>query len=259
MRNTIEQRFSVAGRVALVTGAGSGIGAHFATMLAEHGVRVAVAGRRMDRLEEVASNINSEGGSAIACVMDVSDRDSIKRAFDAIEDRWGAVDILVNNAGQTSRTSFVDMAPEEWTSVIDVNLSAPYFVSKEMAVRLIAKGQKGAVVNIASILGKGAIQNFSSYGTSKGALIQLTKYLAMDLLPHHIRVNAIAPGYFPSEMTNPFFETDLGKQAIASLPPKRLGRVEELDGALLLLVSEAGSYINATTITVDYGHSERLS
>jgi NAD(P)-dependent dehydrogenase (short-subunit alcohol dehydrogenase family) len=259
MMKTHEQRFSVSGRVAMVTGASSGIGAHFAAMLAAHGAKVAVVGRRLDRLEQVAQSIRAAGGAAMAGVMDVSDRDSIKQSFSAIEAAFGAVDLLVNNAGQTSRTTFVDMQDEEWTSVIDVNLSAPYFVSKEMAVRLIAKGQPGAIVNIASILGKGAMQNFSSYGTSKGALIQLTKYLAMDLLPHHIRVNAIAPGYFPSEMTNPFFESELGKQAIASLPPKRLGRLEELDGALLLLASEAGSYINASTITVDYGHSERLS
>jgi len=259
MMKTNEKRFSVTGRVALVTGAGSGIGAHLATMLAAQGAKVAVVGRRLDRLEEVAETIRASGGTAMAGVMDVSDRHSIKQSFDEIEAGLGVVDVLVNNAGQTSRTSFVEMQDEEWTSVIDVNLSAPYFVSKEMAVRLIAKGQQGSIVNIASILGKGAMQNFSSYGTSKGALIHLTKYLAMDLLPHHIRVNAIAPGYFPSEMTNPFFESELGQQAIASLPPKRLGRLEELDGALLLLASEAGSYINASTITVDYGHSERLS
>jgi NAD(P)-dependent dehydrogenase (short-subunit alcohol dehydrogenase family) len=256
---TIDSHFSVAGRVALVTGGGTGIGAHFSALLAAYGAKVAVVGRRLNRLETVVAQINAAGGQAMACMMDVADRDSIKRSFDDIEARLGTVDLLINNAGQTSRTTFVDMLPEEWTSVIDVNLSAPYFVSKEMAVRLVAKGQPGSIVNIASILGKGAMQNFSSYGTSKGALIHLTKYLAMDLLPNHIRVNAIAPGYFPSEMTNPFFETELGKQAIASLPPKRLGRLEELNGALLLLVSDAGSYMNATTITVDYGHSERLS
>lgn len=256
---TNEQRFSVAGRIALVTGGGTGIGAHFAAVLAAAGAKVAVAGRRLGRLEDVAGAINHAGGKAVASVMDVSDRDSIRHAFDDIEARLGTVDLLVNNAGQTSRTSFVEMSEEEWTSVIDVNLSAPYFVSKEMAKRLIARGQPGAIVNIASILGKGAMPNFSSYGTSKGALIQLTKYLALDLLPNGIRVNAIAPGYFPSEMTDPFFESDLGKQAIASLPPKRLGRLNELDGPLLLLASDAGSYINATTITVDYAHSERLS
>lgn len=256
---TMEQRFTVAGRVALVTGGGTGIGAHFAAVLAAAGAKVAVSGRRRDRLEVVAAAINEAGGEAFACVMDVSDKGSMKRGFDEIEARLGTVDVLVNNAGQTSRTTLVDMTDEDWNAVIDVNLSAPYFLSKEMAIRLIAKGQPGSIVNIASILGKGAVPNFSSYGTSKGALIQLTKYLAIDLLPNAIRVNAIAPGYFPSEMTDPFFETDLGKQAIAALPPKRLGRLDELDGALLLLVGEAGSYINATTITVDYAHSERLS
>lgn len=258
MKN-IGQLFSLDRRVALVTGGGSGIGAHFAALLASCGAKVAVVGRRLDRLEQVVAQITASGGQAIASVMDVADRDSIQGSLNEIEARLGTVDLLVNNAGQTSRTTMVDMTPEDWTSVIDVNLSAPYFLSKEVAIRLVRKGLPGSIVNIASILGKGAMQNFSSYGTSKGALIHLTKYMAMDLLPNQIRVNAIAPGYFPSEMTNPFFESDLGKQAIASLPPKRLGRLEELDGALLLLASDAGSYINATTITVDYGHSARLS
>ena len=151
------------------------------------------------------------------------------------------------------------MRDEQWSSVLDVNLSGPYHASQEMARRLIAKEQPGSIINIASILGELAKEMFVNYGVSKGALIHLTKYMAMDLLPHSIRVNAIAPGYFPSEMTNPFFESEVGKKEIAALPPKRLGRLEELDGVLLLLASDASSYMNATTLTVDYGHSARLS
>jgi NAD(P)-dependent dehydrogenase (short-subunit alcohol dehydrogenase family) len=132
-------------------------------------------------------------------------------------------------------------------------------VSQEMARRLIMKKQPGAIINIASILGKLAKDNFINYGATKGALIHLTEYMALDLLPHGIRVNALAPGYFPSEMTNPFFESEAGKKEIAALPPKRLGRLEELDGPLLLLASDASSYINGTTLTVDYAHSVRLS
>jgi NAD(P)-dependent dehydrogenase (short-subunit alcohol dehydrogenase family) len=207
----------------------------------------------------VVQGIVEQGGEAYACEIDVADRDSIKRAFDRIEERLGTVDIAINNAGLSSPAPFAEMREEQWTSVLDVNLNGPYHVSQEMVRRLIARGQPGAVINIASILGKLAKDNFINYGVTKGALIHLTEYMALDLLPHGIRVNAIAPGYFPSEMTNPFFESDAGKAEIAHLPPKRLGRLEELDGALLLLASDASSYINGTTLTVDYAHSVRLS
>jgi NAD(P)-dependent dehydrogenase (short-subunit alcohol dehydrogenase family) len=256
---SIEERFSLKGRIALVTGAGSGFGAHFAEVLARAGASVAVAARRVDRIQAVAQAIVDKGGKAIACEIDVSSRASINKAFDVIEDRLGTVDIVVNNAGLSSPAPFPEMSEEQWSSVLDVNLSGPYHVSQEMARRLIAKKQPGTIINIASILGKLAKDNFINYGATKGALIHLTEYMALDLLPHGIRVNALAPGYFPSEMTNPFFESEVGKKEIASLPPKRLGRLEELDGPLLLLASEASSYINGTTLTVDYAHSVRLS
>jgi NAD(P)-dependent dehydrogenase (short-subunit alcohol dehydrogenase family) len=256
---SIEERFSLEGRIALVTGAGSGFGAHFAEVLARAGASVAVAARRVDRIQAVAQAIVDKGGKAFACEIDVSSRASIAAAFDAVEAKLGTVDIVVNNAGLSSPAPFPAMSEEQWSSVLDVNLSGPFHVSQEMARRLIMKKQPGAIINIASILGKLAKDNFINYGATKGALIHLTEYMALDLLPHGIRVNALAPGYFPSEMTNPFFESEAGKKEIAALPPKRLGRLEELDGPLLLLASDASSYINGTTLTVDYAHSVRLS
>ena len=256
---TIEQRFSLEGRVALVTGASSGFGAHFAAVLAQAGAKVAVAARRADRIEQVVRDITAQGGTAFACEIDVADRASINRAFDLIQDKLGVVDIAINNAGLSAPAPFPEMSEAQWTSVLEVNLSGPYHVSQEMARRLIARQRPGTIVNIASILGKQAKENFINYGVTKGALINLTEYMALDLLPHGIRVNAIAPGYFPSEMTNPFFESEAGKREIANLPPKRLGRLEELDGALLLLASEASSYISGSTLTVDCAHSLRLS
>jgi NAD(P)-dependent dehydrogenase (short-subunit alcohol dehydrogenase family) len=256
---TIEQRFSLQGRVALVTGASSGFGAHFAAVLAQTGAKVAVAARRTDRIEEVVRGITEQGGTAFACEIDVADRASINRAFDLIQEKLGVVDVAINNAGLSSPAPFPEMSESQWTSVLEVNLSGPYHVSQEMARRLIAREQPGTIVNVASILGKQAKENFINYGVTKGALIKLTEYMALDLLPHGIRVNAIAPGDFPSEMTNPFFESEAGKLEIANLPPKRLGRLEELDGALLLLASEASSYISGSTLTVDCAHSVRLS
>lgn len=256
---TIEQRFSLQGRVALVTGASSGFGAHFAAVLAQAGAKVAVAARRADRIEQVVRGITEQGGTAFACEIDVADRASINRAFDLIQEKLGVVDVAINNAGLSAPAPFPEMSEAQWTSVLEVNLSGPYHVSQEMARRLIARKQPGTIVNVASILGKQAKENFINYGVTKGALINLTEYMALDLMQHGIRVNAIAPGYFPSEMTNPFFESEAGKREIANLPPKRLGRLEELDGALLLLASEASSYISGSTLTVDCAHSVRLS
>lgn len=257
--NSAMQTFSLAGRVALVTGASSGFGAHFASVLARAGAKVACVARRADRVEAVAGSIREAGGQAFGCAMDVTDPASIRQGFDAVEAALGTVDVLVNNAGLSAPAAFPEMSDEQWSSVLDVNLSAPYRVSREMSRRLIAKEQPGSIVHIASILGHLAKAMFINYGTSKAALIHMTQYMALDLLPHRIRVNAIAPGYFPTDMTNPFFETEAGQREVAALPPKRLGRLEELDGPLLLLASEASSYMSGSVVTVDHGHSIRLS
>jgi NAD(P)-dependent dehydrogenase (short-subunit alcohol dehydrogenase family) len=251
--------FSLSGRVALVTGASSGFGEHFATVLARAGAKVACVARRRDRVEALAGTLRDSGAQAVGCVMDVTDPGSVQAGFDAVEATLGTVDVLVNNAGLSAPAPFPQMSDEQWGSVLDVNLTAPYRVSREMCRRLIAEGQPGSIIHIASILGHLAKAMFLNYGTTKGALINLTQGMALDLLPHRIRVNAIAPGYFPTEMTNPFFETDAGRKEIAALPPGRLGRLEELDGPLLLLASEASSYMSGSVLTVDYGHSVRLS
>jgi len=254
-----QSRFSLQGRVALVTGAGSGLGAHFAGVLAEEGARVVCVARRLERVEAVAAAIRENGGAALACVMDVTDCESIKLAFDTVEREFGTIDVLINNAGLSDPAPFEEMTRMQWTSLLDANLSGPFFVAQEMARRLIAAGQPGSIINIASILGQLARYAFLNYGTTKAALIHLTQAMALDLMPHSIRVNAIAPGFFPSEMTNPFYESEAGMKEIAALPPKRLGRHEELDGPLLLLASEASSYMSGSVVTVDSGHSIRLS
>lgn len=259
MEGAAAPMFSLVGRVALVTGASSGFGAHFAGVLARAGAKVACVARRADRVEAVAEAIRDAGGEAFACAMDVTEAASILQGFDAIEAKLGTVDVLVNNAGLSAPAPFPEMTDGQWSSVLDVNLSAPYRVSREMCRRLIARTQPGSIINIASILGHLAKAMFINYGTTKGALIHMTQYMALDLLPHGIRVNAIAPGYFPTDMTNPFFKSEAGRREVDALPPKRLGRLEELDGPLLLLASDASSYMNGTVVTVDYGHSVRLS
>jgi NAD(P)-dependent dehydrogenase (short-subunit alcohol dehydrogenase family) len=257
--DSIAKQFSLEGRVALVTGAGTGLGAQFVRALAAAGAKVVCAARRLDRVKESAKAVTDVGGEALAVALDVTNINSISLALDEIEQKFGSVDILVNNAGASDPTSLTEMTEQQWSSVLDVNLNGPFYASQEVARRLIKAGKRGAIINIASILGHLAYPAFCNYGVSKGALMNLTQYQALDLLPYGIRVNAIAPGYFPSEMTNPFYESEAGKREILNLPAKRLGRLEELDGPLLLLASDAGSYMNGSVITVDYGHSVRLT
>ncbi|HET8704715.1 MAG TPA: SDR family NAD(P)-dependent oxidoreductase [Pseudomonadales bacterium] len=252
-------RFSLAGKTALVTGAGSGLGERFAHVLAEAGAKVACCGRRVDAVERVASQIREDGGEAFACVMDITNRDSVNVAFDKIEKALGPVQVLINNAGQSQAAPFTEMSEQQWQDVLDANLSGTWRVSQEMARRLIAKQQTGTIVNIASILGLLAKNMFSNYSATKAALIHLTKSMAIDLLPNGIRVNALAPGYISTDLTAWYFETDAGKAEIAALPPKRLGRLEELEGPLLLLASDASSYMSGSVLVVDYAHSARLS
>ncbi len=258
MKDIIEQ-FSLAGRVALVTGAGSGLGKHFAGVLSRAGATVICVGRRLEPVESVAQGIRDAGGQALALSMDVTDPDSIKEGFSSIQQQCGPVDVLINNAGLSNPTAFEEMTREQWTTLLDANLSGPFYVAQEMAKRLIAAGKPGSIINIASILGHLARPQFINYGTTKGGVIHMTQYMALDLMPYGIRVNALAPGYFPSEMTNPFYESEAGQREIAALPIQRLGRHEELDGPLLLLASAASAYMSGSVVTVDAGHSVKLT
>lgn len=258
-KTNIADCFSLAGKTALVTGAGSGLGERFAHVLAEAGARVACCGRRLDVVERAAEQIQAAGGQAFACAMDIADRDSVNAAFNQIEKSLGPVDVLINNAGQSQAAPFTEMSEQQWQEVLDVNLSGSWRVSQEMARRLIAANRNGTIVNVASILGLLAKNMFSNYGATKAALLHLTKSMAIDLLPHGIRVNALAPGYISTDLTAWYFETDAGKAEIAALPPKRLGRLDELEGPLLLLASDASSYMSGSVVVVDYAHSARLS
>lgn len=258
MKDIIEQ-FSLKGRVALVTGSGSGLGKHFAHVLSDAGAAVVCVGRRLEPVQVVAEDIRRKGGKALALSMDVTDPNSIREGFSSIQQQCGLVDVLINNAGLSNPTAFEEMTREQWTSLVDANLSGPFYVAQEMAKRLIAADKPGSIVNIASILGHLARPQFINYGTTKGGVIHMTQYMALDLMPYGIRVNALAPGYFPSEMTNPFYESEAGKREIAVLPIQRLGRHEELNGPLLLLASEASSYMSGSVITVDAGHSVKLT
>lgn len=246
--------FRLDGEVAMVTGASSGLGAHFAEVLARAGAKVILAARRTDRLEALAAKIKGAGGDAVAVALDVRDPASVKYAFDMGEAVVGPVTVLVNNAGVTDPAFFTRMSEQQWRGVLDVNLDGVFRVGQEAARRMVVNGKGGSIVNIASIVGLGAIKTLSAYSASKAAVLALTRNWALELARDKVRVNAIAPGYISTELNDEFWETDAGKRMIAHVPMRRLGSLDELDGPLLLLASRAGSFMTGSTIVVDGGH-----
>ncbi len=254
----MEKLFRLDGRTALVTGASSGLGWHFAKALAKAGARVALAARRLNRLEQLASEINAEGGQTAISEMDVSNPATIVHAFDHFEDQLGTVNILVNNAGTALGKLAVEISEDEWDRLLDANLKGAWLVAQQTARRLIAEKDPGVIINISSILGHRVAKGVAPYSASKAALTQLTKALALEWAVHRIRVNAIAPGYFLTEMNEEFFQTksDASKAIIRNIPQRRIGDPTELIGTLLLLASDASSYMTGSTIVVDGGHTQ---
>lgn len=247
------EMFSLNGRVALVTGASSGLGKQFAKALADNGAAVALVARRVDRLLDLQETIEAAGGRAVAIEADVTDRAAMAHAFDAAEKAFGTVTILVNNAGIAHSGRAVDMAAEEWRKVLATNLDAVFFNAQEAARRMLAAKQPGAIVNIASVLGFGVAKGVVAYATAKAGVVQVTKALAVELAFKGIRVNAIAPGWFVTEINDTYLESEAGAAIKREIPMGRFGNEGDLDGALLLLASDAGSYLTGATIVVDGG------
>ena len=246
-------RFSLKGRACLVTGASSGLGAHFARVLADAGAAVVLAARRTDRLEALAAAIGAAGGKAVAVALDVTDPASVGRAFEAAEAALGPITILVNNAGVPSAKYFLKTSEDDWRAVMAVNLDGVFRVGQAAARRMVANKTGGSIINIASILAFSAMKTLAPYCASKAAVIQLTKVMALELARDKVRVNAIAPGYFSTELNEAFWSTDSGRRLIARIPLERLGDVDELNGPLLLLASDAGRFMTGSVITVDGG------
>jgi NAD(P)-dependent dehydrogenase (short-subunit alcohol dehydrogenase family) len=245
--------FSLKGRVALVTGASSGLGTQFARALADNGAAVVLVARRSDRLKALKDEIDGKGSRAIAAEADVTDRAAMMRAFDAAERAFGTVTILVNNAGIAHGGRAVEMPPEEWRRVLSTNLDAVFFWAQEAARRILAANKQGAIVNIASVLGLAVSKGAVAYAAAKAGVVQTTKALAVELAFKGVRVNAIAPGWFVTEMNDDYLTGEAGTAIKREIPMGRFGNPGDLDGALLLLVSDAGSYITGATIVVDGG------
>jgi NAD(P)-dependent dehydrogenase (short-subunit alcohol dehydrogenase family) len=247
--------FDISGRTALVTGGFSGLGLHFAQVLAQRGAKVAIAGRRIELGREVAAGIaRGAPGEARAFELDVTEPDRVSACLQQICAEFGAPHILVNNAGTVSRGDSLELSEHDWSSVVDVNLSGVFRVAQATAREMVRAGHGGSIVNIASILGLRVRPKAIAYAATKAAVVQLTKALALEWAAHGIRVNALAPGYFETDINREFLRSDFGRSIIARVPQQRTGELHELDGPLLLLASDASSYMTGEVIAVDGGH-----
>jgi NAD(P)-dependent dehydrogenase (short-subunit alcohol dehydrogenase family) len=244
--------FHLFGKRALVTGGGTGLGHRFALTLARAGADVVLAARRREPLEATADEIRSLGRQASCVSLDVTDSARIATAF---ANEIGAVDVLVNNAGTAGPGSLLEMDEETWDRVLDVNVKGAWLVTRAAVRGMIERGAGGSIVNVASVLGVAVQKWTANYPASKAALLQLTRAMALDWARYGIRVNAVLPGYFATEMSTGYLASDAGKAMLKRMPMRRLGDPAELDGALLLLASDASRYMTGSTITVDGGLS----
>lgn len=246
-------RFRLDGQVALVTGASSGLGAHFARLLASVGARVVVAARRTDPLQSLVENIRAQGGEAQAAALDVTSAASVRACLDAAC-AWGPPRVVVNNAGVTVTRPLLEQTEEDFDQVLDTNLKGCWLVATEAARRMVAHGAGGAIVNVASILGERVAGGVAPYAISKAGVVQATKAMALELARHRIRVNALLPGYVVTDLNRDFLESEAGQKLRARIPSRRFGEPEDLDGPLLLLASDAGSAMSGACVAVDGAH-----
>ena len=238
------------GRVALVTGASSGFGHRFARVLAASGAEVIVAARRASALEGLVAEIAAAGGKARAAPLDVTDAAAIAETISALP----ALDIVVNNAGVAGESIAIDCEPDEWRWTYDVNVHGVFFVARQAALKMREQGRGGSIVNIASITAFRPGGGAAAYSSSKAAVAHMTRALAMEWARFGIRVNALAPGYFETDLNRDFLKSDFGQKMMKRVPQRRFGEAHELDGPLLLLASDASSYMTGSIITVDGGH-----
>lgn len=247
--------FSLKDKVVLVTGASSGLGAHFAQVLSGAGAKVVIAARRVERLQALAEQLRGKGGEVIAVALDVTSRASVESAFDLARQTFGVVDVVINNAGVGGAVKALEVTEQDWSTMISTNLDGVWRVAQCAAQRMAKEGKGGSIINIASILGERVGTGLSHYCAAKAGVLQLTKALALEFARYDIRVNAIAPGYFQTEMNDGYFNSEKGQAYIkAAVPMRELGQLEQLEGPLLLLASAAGSFMTGATLAVDGGH-----
>jgi 3-oxoacyl-[acyl-carrier protein] reductase len=250
--------FDLSGRAALVTGASQGLGRRFAKVLAQHGARVGLAARQVEKCRELQREIEQQGGQAASAALDVTAGiAAIEIALDAIEQALGPLDILINNAGVAVSKPFLEQSEADWDRVVDTNLKGAFFTAQAVARRMAARDPKpahgGSIVNIASVLSQGVVGHLAPYAAAKGGLWQITRTMALELARHQVRVNALAPGYIETEINHDFLQGPAGERMRQRIPQRRFGTPSDLDGALLLLASDASRYLTGSIIVVDGG------
>lgn len=247
-----DKLFSVAGKRILITGASSGLGRHFALALAAAGARVAVAARRVDRLQALTEEL---GGDAMALALDVTSRASVVAALDEMTARWGGIDVLVNNAGVSDTRRVLDYDDAGWDAIVDTNLKGAWMAAQEAARRMVEAGNGGSIINITSILATRLAGAVSPYCSAKAGLAHLTRAMALELARHGVRVNSLAPGYVMTEINQDFLQSEAGERLRQRIPTRRFCQPQDLDGALLLLASDASAAMTGVELVVDNGHA----
>ncbi len=250
--------FGLAGKAAIVTGASSGLGWHFARTLAKAGAKVALAARRIDALSELARQIEAFDGRAIPIALDVTDIASVRACIETAETELGPISILINNAGIAQTKAVLEIDEDDWDRVIDTNLKGAWLMAQETARHMARLGHGGSIVNVASILGLTATKQLAAYCASKAALVNLTRALALELAGDKIRVNALAPGYVETEINREYLAGPGGAALKKRIPLRRFGRPEDLAGAVLLLASDASGFMTGSVLVVDGGQSAGL-
>lgn len=249
------REFDLSGKAALVTGGGTGLGRAMALALAEAGADVALAARRVDVLEEVCGEIRSSGRKSAAIPLDLTDPASIEEAVSRAERDFAPIDILVNNSGISGAGWASDLPIEEWDRVMATNLRGAFLMCRAVGRGMIER-ERGSIVNVASVAGIVGIKMLSAYSASKGGLIQLTRTLALEWARHHVRVNALAPGYFLTDINRALFASEAGERMVRDhIPMGRVGQPKELAGAVVFLASEASSFMTGSVLTLDGGQS----
>lgn len=252
MLEQAKEIFDVSGEVVLVTGASSGLGRRFARVLGMNGAKVALAGRRKDQLEEVARELEGDARTVILS-FDVTDRQAVNQAFDRIHSELGPVTVVINNAGISETGAVIDIGYDHWRHILDIDLDSVFVIAQEAARRMGNRG--GNIINVASILGLRPGKNLAAYSVAKAGVVQLTRVMALELAPRGIRVNTLAPGYVVTPMNREFFESPRSEAVTRAIPMRRVGQVEEFDGAILLLASKASRFMTGATLVIDGGHT----
>lgn len=251
----------LSGRVAFITGASSGLGAHFAHTLAKAGAAVVLASRRVDKLKALRAQIEGEGGDAHVVELDVTDHDSIKSAVAHAETEVGSIDVLVNNSGVSTTQRIQDISEADYDFIFNTNTKGAFFVAQEVGKRMLARAQGsapgtftgGRIVNVASMAGLRVLPKIGVYSMSKAAVVQMTKAMALEWGRYGINVNALCPGYIDTEINHAHWQTEQGQKLVQMLPRKRVGQPKDLDAVLVMLCSNESHFINGAVISADDG------